>query len=281
MRVKSLIFAVVFFALSGAAPQPPHTLRLHLRWQQPTVPQGHRFRPASASRTWDLRKTAVIICDMWDRHWCAGATARVGELAPAIDETVSILRSRGALIVHCPSETMRFYAGAPQRLRAQSAPQAPKPKPFVNPRPYELPLPIDDSDGGCDSGQTLQIPVWRRENAAIHICPEDAITDDGREVYNVLKQRGIGNVLIMGVHANMCVLGRSFGIRKLVACGFSVALVRDLTDVMYNPARPPHVSHFDGIDLVVDHIERYWCPTILSTDITQRPRFRFAADPRR
>ena len=31
---------------------------------------------------WDPAKTAIIICDMWDQHWCRGATRRVGELAP-------------------------------------------------------------------------------------------------------------------------------------------------------------------------------------------------------
>ena len=33
-----------------------------------------RYRVLREKRTWDARKTAVIICDMWDRHWCRGAT---------------------------------------------------------------------------------------------------------------------------------------------------------------------------------------------------------------
>ena len=71
----------------------------------------------------------------------------------------------------------------------------------------------------------------------------------------------------MGVHTNMCILNRSFGIKALVRRGVPVALVRDLTATMYNPARPPYVSHDEGTRLVVEYIEKFWCPTILSTDL--------------
>src|SRR5207249_2329874 len=105
--------------------------------------------------------------------------------------------------------------------------------------------------------------AWSRQIATIEIAPGDAITDSA-EAYCLLQQRGIDHVLVMGVHTNMCVLGRPFAIRQLVAQGKQVVLVRDMTDTMYNPKRAPFVSHFTGTDLVVEHIEKYWCPTITS-----------------
>ena len=36
------------------------------------------------------------------------------------------------------------------------------------------------------------------------------------------------------------------------------------------------MSHVHGTDLVVEHIEKFWCPTIASTDFTGKPAFRFA-----
>ena len=95
------------------------------------------------------------------------------------------------------------------------------------------------------------------------------------------SQRGIERVLVMGVHTNMCVLGRPFGLRNLARYGKQVLLVRDLTDTMYNPERPPGVSHFAGTDLMVEHVEKYWCPTFTSSDITGKPAFRFKDDPRK
>ena len=107
----------------------------------------------------------------------------------------------------------------------------------------------------------------------------DAITDSA-EAFYLMKQRGIKNVIVMGVHTNMCVLGRPFSIRQMVLQGQNVVLMRDMTDTMYNPAKPPFVSHFSGNDLVVEHIEQHWCPTILSTEFTGRPAFRFSHDRR-
>ena len=49
--------------------------------------------------------------------------------------------------------------------------------------------------------------------------------------------------------------------------GFNVVLVRDLTDAMYDPHQPPFASHTRGTQLVIKHIEKYWCPSIASDDL--------------
>jgi nicotinamidase-related amidase len=197
-----------------------------------------------------------------------------------MNETVKAARAKGILIVHAPSETMEFYKDTPQRKRAQDAPESKPPADLKSWRgldPKKEPkLPIDDSDGGCDSGEKPWHKAWTRQNAAIEIAPEDAISDNGQEVYNLLQKRGIDNVIVMGVHTNMCVLGRSFAIRRMVQMGKNVALMRDMTDTMYNPKMPPHVDHFRGTDLVIEHIEKYWCPSVTSADLTGRPAFQFA-----
>jgi hypothetical protein len=49
---------------------------------------------------------------------------------------------------------------------------------------------------------------------------------------------------------------------------------------MYNPKSRPHVSHFEGTDLVVEHIEKYWCPTLTSVDFLGGQPLRFKDDKR-
>ena len=71
----------------------------------------------------------------------------------------------------------------------------------------------------------------------------------------------------MGVHANMCILNRSFAIKKMTNWGIRCVLVRDLTDSMYNPQDRPRVSHEQGTELIVQHIEKYWCPSTLSGEL--------------
>ena len=51
--------------------------------------------------------------------------------------------------------------------------------------------------------------------------------------------------------------------------GFEVVLARDLTDAMYDPRTRPFVSHARGTELVVEHIETMWAPSILSEDLTR------------
>jgi hypothetical protein len=48
-----------------------------------------------------------------------------------------------------------------------------------------------------------------------------------------------------------------------------VVLVRDLTDTMYDPRTRPFVSHARGTELVIEHIESIWCPSIISDDLTR------------
>ena len=213
-------------------------------------------------------RTALVLCDVWDRHWCRGAAERLAVLLPRMNEVVRALRAAGVLIVHAPSDTMGFYTGSPARQRVLAAPPVEPP----DDRPREdPPQPIDATDGGCDTDNnigTVNERLWTRQHPAIEIDSDtDAISDSGRELYSLYRQQGIENVIIMGLHTNMCILNRTFAIKQMVHWGFQVALVRDLTDTMYNPARPPYVSHNEGTRLTVGYIERFWCPTLLSNDL--------------
>jgi hypothetical protein len=51
--------------------------------------------------------------------------------------------------------------------------------------------------------------------------------------------------------------------------GQNAILVRDLTDTMYNPRMAPFVAHDKGTELVVEHVERHWCPTTTSAALSE------------
>jgi nicotinamidase-related amidase len=261
---------------------------LQLRLRSRTGPAGATEKTVA----WNPRQTALIICDMWDDHWCKSAARRVVEMAGPLNNVVKLARARGVFVIHAPSTCTDFYKNTPQRNRAQNAPFAKTPVPLATSERWgtcwnwpdakrEGVLPIDDSDMGCDCKVKCEIrSPWTRQIAAIEIAESDAITDNGQETWNLLAERGIENVILCGVHLNMCVLGRPFAIRQMVKLGKNVTLIRDMTDTMYNPDHPPGVSHFEGTDRVVEHVERYWCPSFLSTDLTGKPAFRFKADTR-
>jgi nicotinamidase-related amidase len=261
--------ALIALTASGwvAAPAPANNedIKLQLRTQVQPFHSSGPWVEAQFDSSIVPAKTAIIITDMWDRHWCNGATHRVGLIAQRMEPLLSLARNAGILIIHAPSETMDFYRAAPGRLLAENAPRSAPPSELTF---SDAPLPIDDSDGGCDTPGDKFYKAWSRETQALTIAPGDVISDQGQEIYNVLQQHHIDTVLFMGVHANMCILNRTFGVRQLSKWGLRCILVRDLTDAMYDSASRPFVSHAAGTELVIEHIERYWAPTTTDAALT-------------
>jgi nicotinamidase-related amidase len=247
------------------AHKPLVSLRLARR-KIVTSTQGSRvWQVEREELTIPAHRLAVVVCDMWDRHWSTGASLRVDLLAPEIDRFCRRLRDAGALIVHAPSGTIGTYRDSPARLRIAGYGPAPDPRPVATP-----PMPMEPANGGSDTDEPLppDTPVWSRQHPAIDIDNElDVITDDGGELVAYLRAQYRDTVLMTGVHANMCILRRSFGLVALVGHGLSPVLVADLTDAMYDPADPPYVDHDAGTQLVISYIEAFVAPTAYSGEV--------------
>jgi nicotinamidase-related amidase len=235
-----------------------------LRTRAQVFKGGEEWQEAALEHSLQPHRTAIVICDMWDKHWCRGATERVNRLAAKMEPLLQQARRSGVLIIHAPSDTMNFYASQPQR---QSILNLKRTAPAAVRNIDSPKLPIDDSDGGCDTPGDSTHKAWSRQHPGITIAPNDLISDNGEEIYTALKLRGITDLLVMGVHTNMCVLNRTFAIKQMTKWGMRCMLVRDLTDAMYDPKDAPYVSHDRGTELVIEYIEKYWCPTVLSRDL--------------
>ncbi len=308
-RTISLLLTVltlaVFSSIQGAHAQESSSkkqaLDISLRFQQETTPGSGRYHRIEKSESWQVGSIAVIVCDMWDSHHCVNAVRRVNEVAPRMNAMIAQLRSSGATVIHAPSGCMDAYAEHAARKRAKAI------KPAGNipddigkwcdqiTSEAAIAYPLDQSAGGEDDdlvehqqwantltamGRNPKAP-WLKQTDAIEIDAEkDFISDAGPEIWSILEDRGIKHVALVGVHTNMCVLGRPFGLRQLASHGKQVALVRDMTDTMYDPRQWPYVSHFTGTDLIVDHIERHVCPTFASNDVLGGSAFRFSGDQR-
>jgi nicotinamidase-related amidase len=309
--VRTLLYAIaitILVASGRAASAVNYDLKTYQ--QVPVTDFPELYHRIAQNESWDVQRVALIICDMWDSHHCVNAVRRVHEIAPRIDELANSMRQSGATIIHAPSGCMNFYKSHPARIRVKSVPGASNlPKDLDRwcdqiPSEEKAHYPVDQSDGGEDDdpvehrqwATSLQRQErdprrpWKCQIETIRIDDErDYVSDSGNEVWNILEKNKIEHVLVCGVHTNMCVLGRPFGLRQLTRHGKHALLVRDLTDTMYNPQSWPFVNHFSGTDLVIDHVERYVCSTISSDELFraahhsnskyQTPH-RFAADRR-
>ena len=285
-----LLFSVCLLHDAGLAAEG-HAIPVDCRFRMPVEKDSDEFVVVNERQTWNTEQTAVIVCDMWDAHWCRGASLRVAELAPAVDHFISLAREMGLLIVHAPSDVVDAYKDHPARRRALEAPPASDLPDGIDQWCRWLDecerenWPVDPASKGCDCQPRCEAPdgppwPWRGQIETIRIDDQDAVSASGSEIWNLFAQRGIRNVILVGVHTNMCVAGRPFGLRNMARFGKNVVLCRDLTDTMYDSRTRPFVNHFSGTDLVVEHIEKFICPTILSTALTGEPPFRFRQDRR-
>ena len=286
MKTLALLLA---FTVSALAAEAPLSFTLQSR-----APAG---KTTLVKEPWLPSRTAIIVCDMWDLHHCKNAVTREVEMAPRMNEVLEKARKDGVLIIHAPSSCMKPYEGTPARERAKSAPTAARLPDKIAEWCKQIPAeemavyPLDQTDGGEDD-DLAEHAAWAKELAAKGLNPKapwtkqidvlridqekDAISDSGVEIWNLLEARNIDNVILMGVHLNMCVSGRPFGLRQMAKNGKHVVLMRDLTDTMYNPARWPFVSHARGTELFVAHVEKRICPTITSDQIIGGTPFAFS-----
>lgn len=275
-------------------------LHLELQSRVPVASGSNEFRIVKKSESWEPSRTAIIVCDMWDLHSCLNAVRRVQQMAPRMNQLLEVARRNGVLIIHAPSDCMNAYAGHPARLRAQQAPLATNLPPDMSSKackkiPSEEGAEFNLSQVAANAdddpvehanwaaalkakGLKPQAP-WTREIHTLRIDDADAISDSGVEIWNLLEARGITNVILMGVHLNVCICARPFGLRQMRKNGKHVVLMRDLTDSMYSPKDWPYVDHYRGTALFVEYIEKYIAPTITSDQILGGRPFVFKGDP--
>lgn len=297
-----LSLAAIWLTMAVPAQAADEPLQLTLTYQTETSPGTGRYHRLARTESWAPRRTAIIVCDMWDLHHCRRAVLRETEFAPRLNQLLNVARERGVTIIHAPSDCMAFYANHLARQRAVSVPRAKDLPADIGQWCRQIPAeergeyPIDQTHGGEDDdpdehaawaaelkakGLDPRKP-WTRQTPLVQIDEaRDYISDKGEEIWSILAERGIDHVILSGVHTNMCVLGRPFGLRQMVKNGKQAALLRDMTDTMYNPAAKPYVSHFTGTDLIISHIERFVCPTITSDQFLGGQPFRFSGDTRK
>lgn len=276
--ICGIVLLCALYAGEVSARDKGKDLSVHMRERGISSVDGREGAIEERNEVWISRKTAIIISDMWDKHWCDCATKRVVELALAMDEMLRAARAKGITIIHAPSDCMDYYADAPGRKRVakyyddtlEALADGSK-----LPSEKEAAWPFDPDGEGCPNPDNYPHRVWSKQTDLLTIADEDLISDSGAEIVPYLKKHGIENVILVGVHTNMCVMHRSFGLRAMTRMGMNVVLMRDMTDLMYDPQTYPYTTHFGGLERMVEYIERYVAPTITSADITGGKPFVF------
>jgi len=226
--------------------------------------------------TIDVAKTAIVVIDMWDKHWCKTYTERVGNMTPRMNQTLEAARTLGIQVVHAPSDVADFYKDYPQRKAMQAIPSQSLPERVEFNPPAE-----PEGRDCCECGPTQPCKTdsfgwWSRQHPDLKIAENDLIGDcnNERELLNLCQERGIDTLIYMGVASNMCVLHRQFGMLNMNRYGFNVIFVSDLVQAItangLDPAKKTSDWNFTpakGSAIVQQYLERHIAPSLESKQL--------------
>jgi nicotinamidase-related amidase/type 1 glutamine amidotransferase len=216
----------------------------------------------------DPQRCAVVVIDTWDTHWCKTEAARVSAMVPRMNRALQAARKLGMQIVFAPSDVIGFYQDYPQRKAMLAVPAHPEPPTVA----INLPEPPGPTDH-CECGPSEPCPkfiAWKQQDPGLTIELRDLITqpNDGRELLNLCRERGIDTLFYMGAASNICVLHRSCGVFNMEKHGLHAIVVRDLVRGLTAngngpDGRPdPDFTPAKGTAIIERYIERSICPTV-------------------
>lgn len=174
-----------------------------------------------------------------------------------MNECLDILREQGATVFVCPTDVVDAYVGFPQREDALGIDllSLPESKSFDCPDPPNGP--------GCACLQRCRGNYgWNALNPNFRLAPSDLMPNSRAALYTLTKQRNITHLLYMGVHTQVCLLGKDIGLRNMKALDFDCILARDLTDSHPDYNLEKNVTPDDLTARTVAHFEQYLCPTV-------------------
>lgn len=191
----------------------------HLNWQIP------------------LAQTALVLLDVWDRHYLIDTEARAEAIIQQnVVPLVAACRRAGLRLIHAPSPGHNMAQDHPnwvnlvgkEELNAAQDEDWP-PREFRQKTGdfsrYALPAEPRDTERAA-----------LRANLAMHpdVLPaaDEPVVACGEELHRYCKQQGILFLFYLGFNTNACILHRDYGTLKMAERGYDVVIVRDCTTGM-------------------------------------------------
>lgn len=216
-------------------------------------------KPVERRESVDPSHVGVVAIDMWNYHWCKTATGRVAALVPRMNATLAGARKLGMQVFLCPTDSTDKYVGTPPRERAAVWPRRTVPwGPEINCPP----VPGYGSGCMCGSPSCQGNYGWDGMHPDLVIGETDLMPTDAEGLYSICHDQGITHLIIVGVHTQICVLGKPTGIRNMKRAGFECVLARDLTDALTGYVPQQNIIPDDSTAKIVAHFEEHLAPTV-------------------
>ncbi len=240
-------------ATTKPRPAKPGLIELTLQRRDPTTGQI-----STTKEKIPTEKIGIVIVDMWNFHWCKTSTARVAAMVPRMIPALEAAHQMGMTLFWCPSDVADNYVGTIQHEAATAVPRHPLPQLKT------ITCPAAPDGGGCTCGpeRCAGNYGWDGMAPGLVMHDDDFMPNDLETLYSLCIEKGITHLIYMGVHTQVCLLGKSIGLLNMSRAGFQCILARDLTDAhgRYDPIKGITPDQFTAD--VVAHFEKHLSPTI-------------------
>jgi nicotinamidase-related amidase len=188
------------------------------------------------SRALNSRRVGVVVMDMWSYHWCLTCAERAAAIVPRMNHALEAARDLGMTIVFTPTSAITGHEKSSQRLAARALPDASWPELKAVPYPncgYK-------NEFSCRCGPGIDCPRnWGGDsmNPDLEVGADDFIAWGSREMWNIVNDRKLEQLIYIGIAADICVLGKGEGMVPMARLGIPCVLARDLTDTDSYPPK--------------------------------------------
>ena len=218
------------------------TLRIKPRYYRWHVDPGVEWiekNTGYASLDWEipLSQAAVVLLDVWDRHYIHDPEARAEEIIQTkLVPLVDACRKADLLLIHAPSPGHELAQGHPNWVNLAS-------KDEINPtNDPEWPPPAFRGKNGDYSRYARPHELREQEirdrvgdrtmHPAVAPAGDEPVIAYGEELHRYCKQHGILFLFYVGFNTNACILHRDYGTLEMAKRGYEIVMIRDCTTGM-------------------------------------------------
>ena len=204
----------------------------YYRWHVDPGVEWVETNTGYANLDWEipLEQTALVLVDVWARHYLGDTEARANEvIEEKVVPLVTACRKAGMRLIHAPAPGLAEYHPAWVRLISEEERTGGK---RDNWPPAEFRQKKGEFVGYGKPAEVREPEITEmRSKRTLHplVQVEDGevVIYNGEELHRYCKQEGVLFLFFLGFNTNACILLRDYGTVEMSRRGYEVIILRD------------------------------------------------------
>ena len=248
----------------GQNEQILHVRPRYYRWYVDPGVEWVETNTGYAELDWEipLSRAALVLVDVWDRHYLKDTEARAEEIIQQkIRPLLKASRQAGLEIIHAPSPDLSIANKHPawvgliseEEIRGKREDDWPPPEFRQKSGPYKkYASPLEPREQ-----ERKELIKGLRMHPDVQPEGDEVVVATGEELHRYCKQRRILFLFYLGFNTNACILHRDYGTLEMSKRGYEIIMVRDCTTGMESFETHDELWQTRGAILILEMFGKY------------------------